>query len=83
MKTGRDVNGTIRRLEWIEEPIQPAWECNARTSIGLYSIPLGVMPLKLSLNGKPFPDSFDTLDQAKDAAQENFDTRVRWAIESA
>ncbi|RWH50267.1 MAG: hypothetical protein EOR25_15590 [Mesorhizobium sp.] len=71
----------IKRLEWREEPIPPAWECLASTGVGLYCIPLGRNLFELRFRDKDTLGVFDTLEAAKAAAQADHEARIRSAID--
>ena len=75
--------GKVKALEWREEPIPPAWESLASTGVGVYCIPHGRDRFCLRFRDTIVLGDFPTLDEAKAAAQADYETRILSALISS
>ena len=70
----------VKALEWRDEPVPPSREWLAASSVGLYCIPGGQSVFFLRFRDKETLGTFDTLGEAKAAAQADYETRIRSAL---
>ena len=73
----------VKPLEWREAPVPPSGECLASSPVGLYCIPLGRGQFVLRYRDRHTLGQFATLEDAKAAAQADYEQRIRSALFSA
>jgi hypothetical protein len=70
----------VKPLEWRYAPVPPCGEWLAPSAVGLYCVPLGRAGYTLRFRDREEVGDFHTLDEAKAAAQADYETRIRSAL---
>lgn len=71
----------VKALVWREEPVPPCGEWLASTAVGLYCIPLERLEgFGLRFRDREVLGNFHTLDEAKAAAQADYERRIKSAL---
>lgn len=76
----RKAKVKVKPLEWAEHPIPPSGECLASSVVGLYCIPLGRRAFSLRFRDTGEDGPYETIDDAKAAAQADYERRILSAI---
>lgn len=72
----------VKPLEWRLEPIPPMGEWLASSPVGLYCIPIGSGKLPLRFRDEKTLATFASLEEAKAAAQADYEARIHSALAS-
>lgn len=70
----------VKGLEWQEAPVPPSGETLAQSTVGLYCIPHSGDRFYLRFRDKITLGDYSTLAKAKDAAQADYEQRIRSAL---
>jgi hypothetical protein len=73
----------VKPLEWVKEPVPPCGEWLARSQVGLYCIPLGHAGYPVRFRDREIVGEYHTLDEAKAAAEADYESRIRASLDLA
>jgi hypothetical protein len=73
----------VKPLEWRQEPIPPMGEWLASSPVGLYCILISSDKFRLRFRDQATIGTFDTLEEAKAAAQADYDAAIRSTLTPA
>jgi hypothetical protein len=80
-KQEQDTAGVrVKPLEWREAPVPPSGEHLAPSIVGLYCIPHEFGRFRLRFRDERVLGEFGTLDEAKTAAQADYEQRILSAL---